>query len=488
MIYPLVDGCLSAEDVDVFMSQRVRKHTILSYKSHMARDSSFIRYGFVALLVVLPFYAFPPLNIGTRPIQWDWLVAAIIIIGFVLTIVTRNTGFILRLDMISTILILLNSVLVFSLIVPLFRGNSYIIDFLTTWALFLLGSSIFIAITQTKFSRNTIRLILRLYVGMALLVALFGIAQFVLANVVGSQILFIEPTSVSYVSSTGYESRLGFLRPNSIFAEPRHFGNFLLTPLFASLVAIHPDVKIFEKRAGFLIALVLLVAIVLSFSASTYLGLLVSILVLPLVLPRDKAGIMRMYATLSLLIVVVFPIILLIIDSENILYTLERLSISPEKARYVLTGDINTLSQHSGTGRYLGGMVGAFMYAAKYPLTGVGLNQFYSYYPDLWILPPFRFLMESGLVATVLFAIFYLSLFRNILRLKRYEQDPQNYRLLQIAAVFLIVLVLKFSMASNYGYASTWFWTDLTLAGLIFYTCQRSWVGYKGRRSGLQTV
>jgi hypothetical protein len=366
--------------------------------------------------------------------------------------------------------------------VPLIRGGGYLTDFLTTWVLFVLGSAVFISVTHTRFSRDWVRLVVRLYVVMALFVAIFGIAQFIIVNVLGNQLLYIEPTSVTYESSTGYGARLGFLRPNSVFAEPRHFGNFLVTPFFASIVGAHPDVKLFEKRTGLFIATVLLGGIVLSFSASTYLTFFLSVLVLPLLVQRDKAGMARMYATLAVSLAVVFSLALLMVDTGNILYTIERLFVSPETLGYIQAIDLEALSTVTGgPGRYLGGILGALILVAKYPLTGVGLNQFYSYYPELWILPPFRFLMEAGLVATGLLGLFLLSLIRKVIALKQRVNDPLDYRLLQIAMIVMVVLVLKSSMASNYGYASTWFWTDISLSGLILYTCQRRWADRERR-------
>jgi hypothetical protein len=132
--------------------------------------------GFLIFLLVLPLYGFPITNLGSIPLRLDWLVVVGVAGSFVLLSATQedDRGFDIRMNRITVSLLLFNLVLALSLVAPLL-GRGSVVDHLTTWVQYLLGSGLFIAAIHTRFDRVGVRLLLRLYVLVAFVIATLGL-------------------------------------------------------------------------------------------------------------------------------------------------------------------------------------------------------------------------------------------------------------------------------------------------------------------------
>lgn len=433
------------------------------------RDSKRLRYGFFLFLLVIPLYGFPLTNVGSRALRWDWILAIGLVILFIKVSVIQEQRFLLHIDRITLGLIAFTGALILSLYTPLV-GKGAVIDHITTLVQYLLGIGLFVTATHTSFRRQEVRVLLRLYILVATAIAILGLLQFVAANIFNISWVYFDLPNVTWDMSSGYVSVLGFRRATSIFAEPRHFGNFLLTPFFVLVVTFASNVQPFNRSTHILVSALVMAGIFVSFSASAFLVFLVSVVLVPVLVNGDLRMTLRYYTWIAAIVIIVGGLVIIFpVGSDDILFTLKRLVVSEDVLSATLRLDFQTLAS-SGKGRYIGGALAAFLLFANNPLVGIGLNQFYKYYPDFWILPPFDLLASTGIIGTATFVYFIVVLFRRALLLKSNVSSRQDRTFLQVAVVLVAIAILKSALASNYNYASTWFWFDISFAGVLYYS------------------
>ena len=425
----------------------------------------------VMIVVSLPFYGFPFMSVGIYPIRWDFL----LIIAFVLTFLfwKRDKTTRIHCPKLFGWFAIFQVFLLLSITDPLMTGlDTAVVDSLTTWGQIALYSSFFVAVFHLELNDRWIRGLLRLYVLVAAGVAVFGIGQFVLANVFDSTVLYLEFTNPKYsVARSGYQSRLGFSRATSVFGEPRHFGAFLLTPFLVVLASLKLDsLGVFSRTSVRVVAAgVLTTGLVISLSASAFAVAILSIATLPFFLARDPRRILQFY--LFTLVGICVGVVLLLASPTGmspILWTLDRLTLTPYQIKHLF--DFQT---HIGGGLplYIRAAAKSVLLVFEHPLVGVGLNRVENVTGyGLRMMPPFQLLLSIGLVGFSALVAFVGTFLVGLTRLRLTSPGTARHTraLLGVATLLVTVGMLKYSVGSRFNLANSWIWVELSLAGAIY--------------------
>jgi hypothetical protein len=345
-------------------------------------------------------------------------------------------------------------------------GTTNIVDFLTTWVQFLLGGLLAYALTHIEVSRAELQRLLRLYVLWAMLLAIVGIVHFALRNV------FAVTLALPYLMPI-YEP-LGLYREASIFLEPRHFGNFVLIPMFVSVVYLNSDQLAMSSRPwrNYLPPVILGLGLLLSFSTSAYVMFFVGMFLTLYVVQGGLLESVTTYVGLVVFAVVAFAAVSVMVPRVSpldLVITLGRLTLNQYQWNHLLNLDV----QFYGLARYIRGAYLATILALQHPFLGVGLNQIYNegYIPQSIGIatPPFALLASVGLIGFLSFWMMIVRLVGPVLRFKL-ESDDRRVRQVYLSVSFLLISlpVVLGSAGSRFNYPSSWFWVNLSLGAMIY--------------------
>jgi hypothetical protein len=439
-----------------------------------------LRYLLCLFVLSLPLYGFPPVNVAGKPLRWDWLIMLAIVLVFIGSAVRGTTRPKLYLSRPVAFLLVFHVFLIFSIFNEAVLESAHgLLEFSTTYVQYLLVGTFFLVVTHARFNRTDIRTVLRLYVLMAFAVATVGIIQFVLANALGVEWVYLELTSVKHgASRIGYERKFGVLRSPAVFAEPRHLGNFLVTP-FNILVttALIDRSLIFGDQKWVVLGLgVLGAGILVSLSASAFavLGLSLAVL-LPLLVGAWEVDLRRRWRELGLGGVVSLVLLALLpIDMNVIRLVLSRLMLSSYEVMNLFNLNIHMW----GLPRYIRGGFVAILFAVRNPINGVGLNRVHEVVGMdrlLIITPPANLLIAIGPLGFLAFMLFLLTLAAHILTARRRLPADRSVdrAILTVGLVFLVTAVIKSFAASRFNFVSTWFWFDVSVAAMCYWHVRR---------------
>ncbi|WP_132057809.1 hypothetical protein [Halorussus amylolyticus] len=202
---------------------------------------------------------FPPLVIsagGTTILRPDWLLT-VPLVGYALY--RRQVAVTFPVVAASVFLLLAT---IGSIVNPLVSP----LNFFTLFAQLLYGVVLFTLLSSMNFSTDEMRAVLRFWVLLVAGVAVLGIMQALIINVLQIQ---IETTLLR-----GYRAGAGYLRPASVFKEPSFFGDTLLTGIAVLLPCLATDSEIlFKKGAQESLAVILLMGLIISGSMGSYVTL-----------------------------------------------------------------------------------------------------------------------------------------------------------------------------------------------------------------------
>jgi hypothetical protein len=349
--------------------------------------------------------------------------------------------------------------------------NDKIADFLTTWGQIALYSTFLIAVFSIRLEYHWVRDLLRLYMLLAIVIGLFGILQFTLVNAFGSDILYLKyPNPKFGVARSGYQWQLGLSRATSVFAEPKHFGNFMIPPLLMSIIDFNKYKHILLKswKLDWFIVGIFILSVLISFSTTAYAMIFVGLLLLPICVGPDLPTITKLYVkliafiTAALLLLSVSPL------NNQVLQTIERLLLT--QSQLAAATNLGT-KPPGGFTRYIWSSLTAITLSMEHPFIGLGVNQvdYVSNY-RLWMFPPTKLLIAVGFPGFCAFWAFVGSFcLENIRRRVSWQNQTRKLEnLLSISTMLVIMPPIQYFGGSRFNIGNSWFWVALSLAATIY--------------------
>jgi hypothetical protein len=426
-------------------------------------------YLLYLLAVSLPFAGFPFFNLENRAITWDWIIMLSLIALFWMKVAVSKHPKIPINNLLFWLLVF-NIFLIISSIGPLFSGEkNRIVNFATTWPQYVLFSLGLWAVSILRVRPLFVRSLLRLYLMVAAAVALFGLIQ-VMAAWMFDIDLYLELSHVKYYKSeSGYASYLGGLtRASSIFEEPRQFGVFLVIPFFIALRSLwEKPASLKIKLTRWLLCLLFIAGILLSFSISAYIGLVFGILLVSLILYNRWWDAFKTYIWFFLGVIVFLVITQSVSDFSAWEYLTRRF--------YAFTYGKEVWQFHyeiGGVARYIRGAIFGLKVLAEHPICGIGLNQFRALslngYEWVIILPPFALLASVGVFGSMSLISFFFLFIRKACKLRKYSGRYYQFEMDSSLLLVSVSLLLSF-VGSGYNYQSSLFWFPIYVAALIIF-------------------
>lgn len=430
---------------------------------------------FAAVVLLLPFWGYAVIPLGTRGIQLNWLLAlgaaAFFVAQFLLgrSVVRDGNG--------TLLVVAIFAAIIASVYQPLARGQVGMLSaWTTTFAQYVIGLGLILVVINLRPSAALAHKLFDSHVLLAAGIGLFGVVQLIGSGVgLDLNLHYLNPGMRDAVSS--YTERTGGLaRATGLFEEPRQFGAYLAGSLTLALGLLTLTPLDPRRRRRLTLAVPVLIAGLLStLSASAFIiaGVLLGVLLL-LLPPRRRSGLGR-WLPLLILGVVGISVYLFAAYSDHVLAAFIQSKLSPPDLR-VAWAQIVYLDQGQwGWFRYLGSFGIAVRTWAVSPIVGVGLNNLEFHSVSLLAsdftgaFGPVRLLAETGMLGVSSISVFLGYLVLGLRRGGREVRLAGREQLRGLAELgcLLIASVLLRSVATNlYGFPSIFFWAELGFAVL----------------------
>lgn len=313
-------------------------------------------------------------------------------------------------------------------------------------AYFLPFAVIAVGIARLDWSRRALTWLTVELIGLALVFAGIGIAQYATRN------LFWNPKVI-----VG-DAYLPFYRVNSVFWDPSIYGRFLMIAILAALVIVMRGPS---KRLAVTAAIAIAgiwSGLVLSYSQSSFAGLIVAVVLLMAVVWRRAA-----------LLAAAFVVLVLVstgVANPNIQNAfLKRSGVALNRA----------------TSDRAGLIYNGLRIAVRNPVAGVGVGAFRHHYAALTHLKgkepkkaashdtPVTVAAENGLIGVALFLCVLVSAFR---MLARTRGDPFMWRVVLVISLALTAIIVH-SLFYDHFFEDPTTWALLGLAGLAYSTARK---------------
>jgi hypothetical protein len=308
--------------------------------------------------------------------------------------------------------------------------------------------------------------------------AIFGTIQ-----LVGSYMGFdltISFEKHGWMQGSGYEALTGpFTRSMALFKEPRQFGIFLVGSLALVFFSIKSGLELYERRSSYLIFMLLLLGLMSSMSVSATMVCGVSLLIASATGRFNKSEGMSFYFK----VLVLLAALALVLKTSGIfeLSVWQRFKLPNIKELWWSLWNMTTREEAFGFFHYAGNMAFALKVFFEHPVTGVGMNnlEHFTWLGYSGAHHPWRFMAETGVVGAFSMLLFLVVLLAKIKSLKsklemsRYV-SAQTSALLGSASLLILLAPVK-GAASLYGFYSTFFWFDLSLACLIYFNLRQTY-------------
>jgi putative inorganic carbon (hco3(-)) transporter len=320
-------------------------------------------------------------------------------------------------------------------------------------AYFLPFAVIGIGIARLEWSRRAISWLAVELVGLALVFAGIGVAQYATRN------LFWNPKVI-----VG-DAYLPFYRVNSVFWDPSIYGRFLIIAILAALVLVMRGPS---KRLAVTAAIAIVgiwAGLVLSYSQSSFAGLIAAVVLLMAVVWRRAA-----------LLAAGFVAILLVstgVANPNVQNAfLKRSGVALNRA----------------TSDRAGLIYNGLRIAVHNPVVGVGVGAFRHHYAELTHLKGkepkkaashnsfVTAAAESGLIGLGLFVWVLVAAFRTLARTRG---DPFMWRFV-LAVTLGLTAIIVHSLFYDHFFEDPTTWALLGLAGLAYSTARKAEPGASG--------
>jgi hypothetical protein len=357
------------------------------------------------------------------------------------------------------------SVAFFSLVMPLYIAGSLEIvspiltDFSTTPLVFsmknvtamaylIFGSLVSISLANTVLRRGSTDEFERIYLGAGAFIAGWGILQF-LCGVIDLPFptaLFNSNLSHGVTGPNSTLEAIDLGRVTSVAVEPSILAQCLLSIAPLSFPAILGIGTVFSCRRDRQIAVLIIAALILTFSSLAYIGILM--LVVFVAILGSYFGVMRGIRLFGYASVCVLALVTLIVG----------VYLTSDSAKSVL--DIVLFSKASGYSglERLKTMSLAASYFSEYPWLGVGWGSVTSH--DLL----FKLLANVGLVGTLCFVCLVTSVVRQGLRSGRCPSPEGALSSLVWMSSFVILVISCSLSESSYVFGHFWFVLGIAMA------------------------
>lgn len=433
-----------------------------------------LRFPIARWLLYLLVLSFPFFSIEPEIFRPDWWVATLLILAFVASVLLKGR---FRLDSIGKAALGLHVAVLLSVAVNFWgwEGPQWT-EFTTLWAQLVFATLLYLALANLKLSQWELRSLLRLWVFVASVVALYGLYQALARNLGWSlaYLPYLHPDPDSLPSGLAYG---GYVRPSSFLREPTYLGMYLLPPLALIAVLVFQRVDrswLFQSRKlNYLLLVLLLSALLASFALAAYvtlIGLLVSFLIL------HRAT--RKVAS-RLLLILVLLLVAMVMTTEwlGVSFVQGLTARTSRIANALISGEIGAAGPSVPT-RYREILL-ALSTWTHHPFFGVGLNQLQftgmEYAPEslpFWVVERgythnmwLAVLIQLGIVGFIFFALLWLQGLRMMHRAWRQGNLPLRALALGMFYV-LLALVIRGFMGGPMHF--TFYWFYLGLASIVY--------------------
>jgi len=423
---------------------------------------------FFLILSLIPFYSFTSIDIKGKALDPSWIFAVILLFLFFAELTTKKKK--LFLNKIGLAIVALNITAVFSLVglLTYYSANS-IADFLTTYVQILLALLFYLAATNLDIQWQQIFRLFKVWILIALLIAIYGIYQF-------PALAFCLPFAKFGWSRTGAVfGAYGLARSTSIFPEPLALGGYLLGPILLLLMALlrqNEQLVFFKTRTtNWLVFFTLFTAFILTFSLGAFAALLGTALVFLL---KWRGRLLRrgLKCMLSILMVLVVANYLI-----KMLYGIDGIRLITMRL-YVLIHQMLASIGIGAEGSVAGPGTSYFMRLdmiraalsvwAEHPLFGVGLNNFGNVAPRFKsTVTPFQVLADQGILGLSAYFFFFWTLLKS-LRIARTKLTKINAQKFcpSIQTLLLGLNYVVWALFFSFFFGGTWF----TFNQLVYFT------------------
>jgi len=434
--------------------------------------------GLLYLLVL----SFPFFSIQPKIFRPDWWIGGALIVLSAFSILVRGR---LRVDPIGRAVLWFNVAVILSTAVNLIRwGAAQWGEFLTLWLQLVFATLLYLALANLRLSTPQLRSLLRFWIGVAMVVALYGLYQALARNLnwplAYLPYLHFEPTPWQLEWGLGFA---GYVRPSSVLREPTYLGNYLLAPLLitAALTFFKGDRSwLFKsKQRNRASLLVLFAAFVVSFALAGYITLL-AVMLIAAVWNRSS----RKWA---LHIVGIAVVVFLLITTVSWALDLRFFDAIAERfeqvmASVTLTGEVSTVDP-SGRARLQEALL-ALSTWTHHPVVGIGLNQLQfvgglyapetislrlverGYTHNMWL----EVLVQLGVMGFLFFGLIWFQALRMMWVVFRQGGEPLRW--LGFAFFFvLLATMIRGLMGGPFTFTLYWFY--LGMASIIHRVARR---------------
>jgi hypothetical protein len=434
-------------------------------------------------MILMPLGGFSVINIGGRGVQPSWTLGFFIAVLYFLNLISGKKR-IYKDNIIIFLLILCFSVFL-SIKSPLLSGDkSRVIDYLSTFLQFLLAISIFFTFTSYKLPLQKIEKIVRWYLIIGALMAIIGILQ-------TASSYFGHPWEVTFTNESwiqgggqkfGHETILGnFKRAAGLLREPRQLGAYLFGALSICLYLILRSSKIFKPSQQIFIFIVITIGLFCTFSISAYLvGTFCLLIVVALKLKLFSNYKSTVHIALTLLSAfAIFYLMWLFTDLKNLPYWNRFKLPTPGYLWYIFVELVDRKIAAGPYARYVGNISFALHICMDHPFFGVGINnlEYFEMKGYHGAHQPWALFGECGLIGVISFMAFIIVFLAYIRRLRnrciKLKLGNTSYSLLLDIAFIIVLLAPIKGMASLFVYYGSFFWFDMTLAGIIYFNLKK---------------
>lgn len=431
-----------------------------------------------------PFYSFALMNINNRAIEFSWAFAGLLILLFFAELAIGKKR--LFINKIGMAIIALNCTAILSLI-GIFGSSSSdcIIDFLTTYIQILLAALSFFAITSIDVQWQQVFRLFRAWILIALLIAIYGIYQL---PALIFDLPFAKPPitnlsrSVGGISAEAYLSAYGLARSTSIFPEPSALGSFLLGPILLMSITLFRQIggSVFfrSKVVNYVIFFIFILAFFFAFSLGAFVALLATVILFFLKYKYRghllRWGFKHLLALFMLLLLVNCSIIKLHgVNYGEIVFA--RLKGLTHQIASSIGISIERSTEGPGTSyfRRLDIILAGLSVWAKYPLFGVGLNNFGNVAGDfMWTATPIQILADQGILGFSAYLFFFWAVFKSLSGGRKKAMRINTKRLsLTVQNLLMGLFYVAWSQFFFFFFGDTWFlfnqFAYFALAGLL---------------------
>lgn len=304
----------------------------------------------------------------------------------------------------------------------------------------IFGALIAISFARTGLEETTAKDIDRLWLGLAAFVSLWGLFQFScsIIHFPFPTALFNNNHSATVASAHAELDVLGVPRMSSVAVEPSILAQCLLVMLPLTVPALLGVGQIFSIRTDRRICVLIIAALLLTFSSLAYIGLVLFMLLVAFI--AQRARLIRAWTAIRNMFLISAVCLCILVPT----YFMS--SAVQDVANSIL---FSKASGYSGLER-LKTIANAAEYFSQYPVFGVGWGSVTSH--DLL----FKLLANVGLVGTTIFFIMWWVILRR--NLSRTPGGPPQKMLRNICWGISGCMLICVSMISEFPYVFGHFW------------------------------